>query len=150
MSILPELYASDVSSTVVLSLVDGKDMSSVLVLRALATLFPRRTDYYPVTYISFENTDIFLSDLLYSFYVSALVVFSAAVRFSLLDRGLSALFRSWNLQNCSVSLSSGTLNLLGLSESFVSSPHLFCKLKQRHICSKVSRTTSPFTWLKCE
>ena len=125
-------------------------MGSVLVLRTLAILFPRRTDYYPVMYISFEDTDIFLSDLLYSLYGSALAIFSAAIRFSLMDRGLSAFFKSWNLQNCSVSLSAGTLNLLGLSESFVWSPHLYCKLKQRHMCNKVSRTTSPFTWFKCE
>lgn len=132
------------------ALVDGRDMRSVLVLRALTILFPRRTDYYPVMYIRFEDTDIFLSDLLYSLYGRALAAFSAVIRVSLKDGGLSSFFRSWNLKNCSVSLSAGTLNLLGLSENFVSSPHSYCKLKQRHICNKVSRTTSPFTWLKCE
>ena len=104
-------------------------MSSVLVLRALAILFPRRTDYYPVMYISFEDTNIYLSDFLYSLYGSELAAFSATIRFSLMDGGLNALLRSWNLQKCSVSLSAGTLNLLGLSESFVSSPHLYRKVQ---------------------
>jgi len=104
-------------------------MRSVLVLRVLAILFPRRTDYYQVMYISFEDTNIYLSDFLYSLYGSALAAFSVAIRFSLMDGGLSALLRRWNLQNCSVSPSAGTLNLLGLSESFVSSPLLHCKLK---------------------
>ena len=56
-------------------------MRSVLVFRALTILFPRRTDYYPVMYISFEDTNIFLSDLLYSLYGSALAAFSPAIRF---------------------------------------------------------------------
>jgi hypothetical protein len=60
-------------------------MRSVSVLRALAILFPRRTDYYPVMYINFEDTDIFLSGLLYSLYGRALVAFSAAIKFSLMD-----------------------------------------------------------------
>jgi len=79
-------------------------------------------------YISFEDTDTFLSDLLYSLYGCAQAAFSAAIRFALMDRVLSALFRNWNLKNCSVSLSAGTLYLLGLSESFVSSPQLFVEL----------------------
>jgi len=58
-------------------------MRSVLVLTALAILFPRRTDYYPVMYKSFEDTGIFLLDILYSLNGSALAALSTAVRFSL-------------------------------------------------------------------
>jgi hypothetical protein len=72
------------------SLVDRKDMRSVLVLRALAILFPRRTVYYPLMYISFGDTHIILSDVLYNLYGSAFAAFPAAVRFSLMDRGLCA------------------------------------------------------------
>lgn len=70
-------------------------MRSVLVLRTAAVVFPRRTDYYPVMYISLE---VFLLDLLYSLYGSVLEGFSASVRFLLMDRELCALFMTWNLK----------------------------------------------------